>query len=51
MSIIICCPNCNEKLIIQIQDNKIISIETDNRIISCKNEIFKILKKHNIEFG
>ena len=51
MKLNIKCPNCNKNLIINIKNNKIISVEIDDSIKTNKQEISEVLFQHGIEFG
>lgn len=46
------CPSCNTMLKINIDDDKVLSVEiNDSTILLSENEISQCLKNHGIEFG
>jgi hypothetical protein len=44
------CPCCNSYIIINVKNNKVISVDINNKKLD-KEEIEVFLKEHNIDFG
>jgi len=51
MKISINCPNCNEKIEIEILKKKVVSVKIDTTFYVSEKEISNALQEHGIEFG